>query len=291
MSQDDGRAADARRLGLPAPHGVQELRDRPGSEGPGVRSGNVDLAVVVRSAHDAAPERVFSGGSDRVLFGEAGDLVSSDPSDDLLRQVVQKAVAGAVPDLERGKEDEHLLERLDREAPVLVVEGMRDEMGDSLRLEVRGEVIYVPPEALDLGVLGFRDSQRDDVDPAAVLGERDVNFLGEEDVGKVRDLEAAVDDVVVRHRDERHSARFRDPVEVPRFRVALRTADLLEDPFGRTVRMMGVDVQIDTRFGRGRHRALLSVRPRFERGPSPDLRTGILAEQRGKPTQGRVNGV
>jgi hypothetical protein len=85
-------------------------------------------------------------------FSAGGRSRSSDPSDDLLRQVVQKAVAGAVPDLERGKEDEHLLERLDREAAVLVVEGVRDEWA-VLRLEVRGAI---PFRQAGCGVLGFK---------------------------------------------------------------------------------------------------------------------------------------
>ena len=117
-----------------------------------------------------------------------------------------------------------------------VVDGVQ-RVGDGTRdgslLQVADEIKDVGPQFLDVGVLGFGDVVDEDVDLAPVFGEIGSDLLTDESPRQMRDLEGALDFVVVRDGDERHAPPPRDVVEMKRLGKALGAADFLEEPLGR----------------------------------------------------------
>ena len=124
------------------------------------------------------------------------------------------------------------------------VERVGDGARDGSLLQVADEIEYVGPQLLDVGVLGFGDVVDEDVDLAPVFREIGSDLFADKGPRQMRDLEGALDFVVVRDGDERHAPPPRDVVEVKRLGKALGAADFLEKPLGRPRGMSRVYVQV-----------------------------------------------
>ena len=82
------------------------------------------------------------------------------------------------------------------------------------------------------------------MDLARVLREVGRHFLTDECPFQVRDLEVAVDRVVIGDGDEIHPAFAEQPIELARIAVAIREIETPEEPLFRTVAEAGMNVQV-----------------------------------------------
>ena len=109
------------------------------------------------------------------------------------------------------------------------------------------------------------DPVAEDVNRLGLAGKAGGQLLGDEAVGTVRQLQAAVDRVVVGDRDEVHPAPPGELVDLLRGRRALRQAERALNPEPRELRGGGMAVHVYS----GSHRCLPLVfvfyHPRFRK--------------------------
>ena len=79
----------------------------------------------------------------------------------------------------------------------------------------------------------------------AAVGEIGGDLFAQENVGVMRDRLATIDPVVVGDRLESHAGIVELFVKRLRFAVTLRHAEAAQDPFARTVREAGVELEIN----------------------------------------------
>ena len=151
---------------------------------------------------------------------------------------------GAVESLEALEEHQQLLDVLEAQPAVDAEQRMRHRVRDAMVVEVVAQLVDVVAQALDVAVLPFVDAEHQAVDRAAVLGKAHRDLAGEEGARQVRDLERAVDGVVIGEGDQRHVALATAAVDHQRIGVALGRADPLEQPLGRPIGEAAVNVQV-----------------------------------------------
>ncbi len=195
-----------------------------------------------------------------MAVGELLDQVAGERAEDASHEVVAAPVVDAVQGLEAVEEDEQLLQVIHGEHVVDAVEGVRHRVKDVVGQEVVAQLVDVAAQRLDVGVLRFADADRQAMDLAAVLRERDGHLFGEEGARQVGDLERAGDGVVVAQRDEVHAALAAQAVDFARLGEALGRPELAQDPLGRAVGSLAVNVQIG--FCRHRRSSLIPRIPR-----------------------------
>ncbi len=111
-----------------------------------------------------------------------------------------------------------------------VVEGVRERAGDLVLAKVGGAGLDVAGVGLQPLVISGSDPVTEDVNRLGLAGEAGGQLLGDEAVGAVGQLQAAVDRVVVGDRDEVHPAPLGQLVDLLRGGRALRQAERALDP-------------------------------------------------------------
>jgi hypothetical protein len=82
---------------------------------------------------------------------------------------------------------------------------VREHAQDVLLADVLDQLVHVAAKPLEIVVLRLGDPVGEHVDDRAVLRESRRDLLGDEGVGQVRDVEAALDRVVVGDGHQRHA--------------------------------------------------------------------------------------
>lgn len=93
-------------------------------------------------------------------------------------------------------------------------EWMREGAGDVALGEVLRAALEVARARLKLGVVRRRDAEAENVDRLLLTAEAGGQLLRDEDVGPIRDLQAAVDSVVIGDGDEVHPARLGERIDL-----------------------------------------------------------------------------
>ena len=133
-----------------------------------------------------------------------------------------------------------------------VVEGMRQGAGDLVLVKVCGAGLDVAGVCLQPLVVPGSDPVAEDVNRLGLAGEAGGQLLGDEAVGTIGQLEAAVDRVVVGDRDEVHPPPLGQLVDLLGRRRALGQAERALDAEPRELRGGGVAVHVYS----GSHRCL-----------------------------------
>jgi len=133
-----------------------------------------------------------------------------------------------------------------------VVEGMRQGAGDPPLVKVRGAGLDIAGVCLQPLVVPGIDPVTKDVHRLGLAGEAGGQLLGDEAVGTVGQLEAAVDRVVVGDRDEGHPPSLGQRVDLLGRRRALRQTEGTLDAEPGELRGGGVAVHVYS----GSHRCL-----------------------------------
>ena len=98
-----------------------------------------------------------------------------------------------------------------------------------MRVQVLGARLEVAVVRLQPGVVVGRDPEAEHVDRLRLAPEPGGQLLGDEDVGPIGELEAAVDRVVIGDRHEVHAAPLGELVDLLRRRGALGKAEAALD--------------------------------------------------------------
>ena len=178
-----------------------------------------------------------------MLVRQSFDVAGRQVREDFLEAAVTVGVAVAVQ-FEDSEEQQQLLEMIRSQPVVHGVQRVGDGTRDGSLLQVADKFKDVCPQPLDVGVLGFGDVVDEDVNLAPVFGEIGSDLLTDKGPRQMRDLEGALDFVVVRDGDECHAPPPRDVVEMKRLGKTLGTADFLEEPLGRPRGMSRMYVQV-----------------------------------------------
>ncbi len=147
-------------------------------------------------------------------------------------------------DFKNLKQQQQLFEMDFREPAVYGKEGMGQRMANFRLIQIRDQFKDILATLLNVQVLGLGDVISQNMHFAAILGKTGGDFLADEGIRKVGDLQAALQGVVVRDGDQAHPLIPQRVVNVPWFGVAFRTADLPQYPLRWMPGVLGVHMQI-----------------------------------------------
>ena len=133
---------------------------------------------------------------------------------------------------------------VDRKPFVHRPERMGHRVRDLLRLEVAGQVIDIAAQPLDFRMLRFGDAPGEQVHLDIVLGEKCGDFLADECSRFPRDLEAAVDRVVIGESDEIEPLLPHRSVNLPGCGAAGREIHLAQQPIRGPRAVTRVEMEI-----------------------------------------------
>jgi hypothetical protein len=157
---------------------------------------------------------------------------------------VEASCPGAVFHLEGIKEKEHLLDMVGGELFILGIEGVGQEIGDTLTAQVSDHLIKVFPERHQLPEALLGNVQYDHMDLAVVLGEVAGHLGAHEGSWKVGDLQGSGYGVMVADGYIVHPQLAGGVVNETGRGVALRAIELTQRPVGRLVGVAGMNVKI-----------------------------------------------
>ena len=215
-------------FGVAAEQVGEKLFRRRGRGHLGVGAADVDAGMVVGTADAGAAVRLDVDGGGHVQLG-GPRAVADLPDREELRQSPPVA-----PGQRRGD----------------VEEGMRQRAGDPLVVKVGGTGLDVAGMRLQPLVVSGSDPVTEDVNRLGLAGEAGGQLLGDEAVGTIGELEAAVDRVVVGDRDEVHPPPLGQLVDLLRRGRALRQPQRALDAQLRVVRSGRVAMHVNA----GSHR-------------------------------------
>jgi hypothetical protein len=122
---------------------------------------------------------------------------------------------------------------------------MGDGMNDVLPVEISRQLVDVAAQFLEFLVMRFIDPIGKNVDFALILREKGGDFLADESIGQVGDLESAGDLVVIGDCDEVHASLFGAIINLLRRRVAFSAIQDAQKPVVSEVGVVRMHVQID----------------------------------------------
>ena len=143
------------------------------------------------------------------------------------------------------EEQEQALQVAAGEFLIQPVERVGHGVREVLLRQVFLQIVDILPLPLDLAVLRLIQAPDQEVDLAAVFGKKRADLLGKEDAGKLGDLHAALDGIVIGDGDEIHTAIPERFVKGARSGVAVRHVKAAQEPLRGTGAEAGVDVKID----------------------------------------------
>ncbi len=189
--------------------------------------------MIVRAGDEDFFPRLLVRRRDAVAIRELVDLRRREAPERELRDLAEQPVAVSVQAFEVFEQQHEFLDVRDAEPVIDAVERVRDGVREPFRGEVFLQLENIAAPRLQLLVLRLGDAPHEHVDFAAVVRESRADLLADEGVRPVRDLEAAVDAVVIGDRHEIHSALLERIVQRARRRVAVRQPDAAEKPLRR----------------------------------------------------------
>jgi len=145
------------------------------------------------------------------------------------------------------EEEEEALDMVEGEFLVQAVKGMGYGVGKVLGGEIILEVVDALAEAMDVAVLLLVEPPDQEMNLTMILREPCGDLLGEKDAGKIGDLEAPLDAVVIGDGDEIHAALAQQGVKLARIGIAVRDIKPAQEPLGGTSAEAGVDVEVNLR--------------------------------------------
>ena len=223
------------------------LRPRPCDE---------DARVVVRPPRKELHVWLGHGRRDPVAIGELRNHLRGERAEDVHGKRVDERVAGTVEAFEVLEKQDQLLELIEGEARIVLVEGVRHRVENSLLAKPCGEIHKVATDLLDLAVERLGETPCEDVHLAAVLGKIGGDLFANDHLPRVprKEIERTGHLVMVGDGHEPHPCRPRPLPDRLRFRETFGRTDTPQDPFRRAVGMPRVDVEIhaDGVFRRGR---------------------------------------
>ena len=185
--------------------------------------------MVIRAAHQDLLPGPGEAGLQVVLVGQLLDLGGIQPAHHRAEHLVLGLVPGPV-ELHDLEQKQQLLEMVRTEQVVDGVQGVGHAVGDPLFLQIRGQVVYVFPQPLDLAVRVFIDVPGQHVHLAAVFRKIGGRFLANEAARQVRGLQASLDGVVVGEGKGVHAQLAGVAVQEQGIAETLRSAQLLQNP-------------------------------------------------------------
>ncbi len=206
-----------------------------GSARPG--SPDVDAGVVVGAPDSGSAARVDVDGGRHVELAGPGAVAG-------LPGIEETGEQAAVPRLQRGGDG---------------VEGMGERAGDLVPVQVLRAFLDVPRVGLQPLVVGGGDAEAEHVDGLGLAAEGGGQLLRDEGIRSVRDLQRALDRVVVGDRHEVHPPPLGELVDLGRWRGALGQPGAPLDPELRELRGRRVAMEVGARCRLiGGHRCSLS---------------------------------
>ena len=158
--------------------------------------------------------------------------------------LAEQGVPQPVDALKVAEEQDQLLEMRLGERSMGAVERVGDRMGESRLREKPLEFVHVLPERLDLAVLFLGDPPHQHMHRAPVLREKRGYLLADKHPREIRNLQAALNPVMVGESHPIHSAPFQLGVEIPRRGVTVGDSRLSQQPFRSAVTVQGMQVEI-----------------------------------------------
>src|SRR5580704_547261 len=129
------------------------------------------------------------------------------------------------------EQKDQLLHMIRSQLPIHVVKRMGNRMLDSSERQIFLELVHVPFDLLDLGVLRLRKVPEKQMDVYVIVWELGCYLLADKGIRELCDLEASVDPVVIGEGYVTHSLFFQPPVQHPRIGIAVGKLEAAENPF------------------------------------------------------------
>ena len=190
----------------------------------------IDPALVVRTPGEGLFPRLVPQRLEFSLRRESFDVRWRQPRQRELRRLSEQRIAQSVDRFEMAEKQNQPLPMVDRKPFVHRPERMGHRVRDLLRLEVAGQVIDIAAQPLDFRMLRFGDAPGEQVHLDIVLGKKCGDFLAEKNPRLARDLQAAVDRVMVGEGDEVEPIPPQRTVDLLRLGATRRKIHLAQQP-------------------------------------------------------------
>jgi hypothetical protein len=121
--------------------------------------------------------------------------------------LIHKPAITAIEGFKMPEEQDELLQMQIRELSIHAVEWMGYGMSDVLGKKILLQIVNTLPRLLDFPMLQLGDSPHEYVHTALILRENSGYLFADDDIRQVRDLQAAIDSILIGERHKAHPGR------------------------------------------------------------------------------------
>ena len=194
---------------------------------PGVGSGNVEGAVIVRTAPQPLIPWFCMQRFQVVPVRQGFDRSGRKRIQHVLEASILPVVAGAV-EFEILKQEQELFEQVHAQSVVDGVQGVGHDADDALIVKIPGQIVNAGPHFLNLNMLRLGDIQSQNMDFTALIREIGRDLLADEGTGQMGNFQGPADGVVVRYGYMGHAAVPGDLIDIDGLGEAFRAADFFQ---------------------------------------------------------------